>query len=266
MSRLMVVTVGTSLFQSASWDGSHQGFQNALGKTDWANYQKYWAVDRKNQGLRSPDFRRKNDNGLEEIFHSQLTAQNTKQWAEWLTPYDSLITPIMRYSAEIATILRFAEKESAMKSGMTWNACLNGYDICFIHDLDPKSYSHIAAQHNLAYLEKLIGSVSALSSDRKRANKSILNLSGNTPASLVEGLNEFQKFLLKAKAHRPYYEQIDIVITGGYKAYSMVGYGFLLQDRFRVIYQHEEFEDVVIQDKNTFISGEKEEPFVPIIP
>ena len=171
----------------------------------------------------------------------------------------------MRYSAEIATILRFLEIEKD-KLGTDWQDIVNSYKIIFVRDSAEDSPSYAAAAHSLHYLQQMFGQTESFSSE-KLQYKSIEGFSGKVPKFLAEGLQEFQNFLINIRGERdPGYETIDIVISGGYKAYGMVGYGFLLQERFRVIYQHEKFKEVFIQDKDTLRVGKAPGfKFIPII-
>ena len=93
MSKLMVVPVGTSLFQSASWDKDNEDLIKTLG-LDWEHYAKNWTLNEHNKGLHSPDYRKKHDGGLDERFRNLLTTQNAEQWSEWLANYTPGVTPV----------------------------------------------------------------------------------------------------------------------------------------------------------------------------
>ena len=254
MERLMVVTVGTSLFQSASWDQIDKIFPESA-KTYRNYYQKYWISDENNGGLDSPDYRRKNDFGLEEYFQNELKSENAETWSNWIASYQTIITPKMRYSAELATLLNYADILAKWEN-CSWVEALNKYDIYFIHDFEPESHSCIAAKHNCVYARKIL-----VENGFKFKPKQVImtyplkKFSGNEPLSLTHGLKAFQQWLLDAQFNMPPFEQIDVVISGGYKAYSLVGHGFLLDPRFRVVYQHEKFNHVVVQDRDKLSIG-----------
>lgn len=262
MGKLMIVTVGTSLFQSASWNKDEEGLKLIL-RGSWEHYSRFWAVDEEDRGLRSPEYRKKNDYGLEALFKKELTIENANAWVSWLAPYDnSPKTHKMRYSAEIATILSFAESESKARQ-QSWQEYLRGYEIYFVHDSDVNSPTARAAKHHEAYLQRLMAGGVELPNIKCWGIK---DFSANSPRQLGDGLRSYQGFLKDARFTLERFESIDVIISGGYKVYGLVGYGFLLDERFRVIYLHEELLDAVIQSKDTLKVGSTLEiPFLAII-
>jgi len=251
MAKLMVVTVGTSLFQSASWNKDDENFKEVLGSY-WESYAKHWAADEDDKGLRFPEYRRKNDFGLEALFKTELTHNNAETWAQWLAPYAGAPkTHKMRYSGELTTILSFAENE-AKAARQSWQDFLREYEIYFVHDADMNAETARAAQHHAVYLQKW------LQREAESGNVKcwkISGFSGKSPQELSEGLRSYQDFLQNARFDVKKFECIDVVISGGYKVYGLVGYGFLPDARFRVVYQHEELLEAIVQSKDKFQVG-----------
>lgn len=248
--KLLVVTVGTSLFHSASWDEENPVFCQELGKSEAKKYKTEWANPGDNRnlgGLHSPKLRMRNGGALEDRFKEKLkaTEKNVARWAEWVAlPVEA--GALMRYSAEIATILSLAKSES-LAAGQTIEEFLAGYaGIYFFYDDDENSLAHIAAKHNMTYLQKMIGATPG-----KIRSKEIAEFSAETPHKLAQGLRAYRELMTRLRDNNPN-AMVDIVISGGYKVYGLIGYGFLSQDRFRIIYLHEEMPEVVIQNKTTF--------------
>lgn len=249
--KLLVVTVGTSLFHSASWNEKNPDFCKELGKADAKKYQTEWANPGDNRnlgGLHSPKLRMRNGGALEDRFKEKLiaTEKNVARWAEWVAlPVEE--GALMRYSAEISTIISFAQHEGR-RSGKKWQEILQEYYIDFICDNDQLLPANVAARHNRVYLQRLFdGNPDHL------ACKEFSYLSNLEPHLLYKGLLAFQTYLKEMQAWvKPVvFKNIDIVISGGYKIFGLLGFGFLLDERFRIIYQHEESNKVFIQDKDT---------------
>lgn len=263
MEKLMIITVGTSIFHSACWDKNHQDFKKELGDV-WQEYCDNFAnpgVSGYPGGLRDPEKRRREGKVLENFFKEHLNGITADSWPEWVAPFEPPASPALRYSAEIATILRFAENE-AERCGTTWQAILEPYDFYFVHDSDTSSLSGIAGLHNRTYLERLLNT--------EPGRIKFVDISGfsehKKPQQLIKALQEYRSFLKQAKnSVEPYYDTIDMVITGGFKVYGVVGYGFLSNDKFRTLYMHDESSRVIIQSPNTMrIDNDREAPLPAI--
>lgn len=263
MQKLMIITVGTSIFHSACWNKDHPDFIKELGDI-WQEYCESFAnpgVSGDPGGLFDPEKRRKEGKNLENFFKDRLKGNSAGCWPEWVATFDPPDSPAHRYSAEIATILCFAENE-ADKVDSTWQKVLEPYDFYFVHDSDTASLSGIAGLHNRTYLEKLLNTESG-----RMKSVEISGFSEHkNPRLLIKALKEFRLFLSQAKASvQPLYDTIDIVISGGFKVYGVVGYGFLLNHNFRTLYMHDESSRVIIQDRKTMrIDNDREEPFPAI--
>lgn len=263
MKKLMVVTVGTSIFHSAFWDQTHPDFKKELGNL-WEEYCNKFAnpgVSSEPGGLFDPEKRRREGKNLESFFKDRLKGNDAGRWTEWVAPFNPPDSPALRYSAEIATILCFAENEAG-KNETNWQKILDPYDFYFVHDSDTASLSGIAGLHNRKYLEKLLNGKSG-----RIQFKAISGFAEHkNPRTLIKALREFRSFLINAKASvKPLYDTIDVVISGGFKVYGVVGYGFLFNHNFRTLYMHDESSRVIIQNRKTMrIDNDPEELFPAI--
>jgi len=260
MKKLMIITVGTSIFHSACWNKDHPDFKKELG-TLWEEYCDKFAnpgVSGDPGGLSDPEKRRREGKNLESFFKCHLKGSSAGKWPEWVAPFDPYMSPALRYSAEITTILRFAEKE-ADKVGSTWQKSLEPYDFYFVHDSNTGSFSGIAGLHNRTYLEKLLNTKPG-----RIKPKAISGFAEHqNPRALINALREFRSFLNKADSCvEPLYDTIDLVISGGFKVYGIVGHSFLSSRKFRILYMHDESSRVIIQNQNIMrIDNDIEESF-----
>lgn len=247
MKKLMIITVGTSIFHSACWDKEHPDFKKELGD-DWQEYCDKFAnpgVGKNPGGLSHPEKRRREGKKLEDFFKEHLNGSSADRWPEWVAPFDLPNSPALRYSAEIATILRFAENE-AERCCTKWQKILEPYDFYFVHDSDTTSPSGIAGLHNRVYLKELLHiDINQLKP------KTIADFSSKKSRNLMKALAEYRNFLNEKRVLLNIYDAIDVIISGGYKIYGLIAYGFLSSPKLRVIYMHEEAEQVVIQDKES---------------
>jgi hypothetical protein len=238
MSKVMYVTVGTSLFHSASWEA--EAIRHDVG------YYHEWTDE---ETLKSPEDRKRAIHGrkIQESLESALTATNAGQWADRLAS-DLLsgkpdTTTVMRYSAELATILKLFEDKGGATA--TLGDFLRSYDHIYLPcDSSGKgtaSLPYAAAHHLAAYLNRLAGNdgllaqplpVPGLSSDRRDV------LLGETT-----GLGQLSKLIENEKA-----TQQDFVISGGYKLYGVYLYPLLeAEDRsVRLLYIHEDGNQLLV--------------------
>ena len=250
MRKLMIVPVGTSLFQSASWDKDKENFEKVLG-ADHEHYTNYWAVNEQGRGLHAPDYRKKHDGGLDERFKNLLTAQNADEWSQWLAKYTPDTTPVMRYSAELATILSFARIEF----GQEWSQKLSDYTIVFIHDDHEKEPGFIAAVHLKAYLKKIIkGGIVTTKSIPAFSSVSAVDME----KSLLDYYALLHKVLEPDNELGQSFNHVDIITSGGYKIYTIASSRMLKDQRYRIIYQHEQSFEVIIQQGKFYRFGKRE--------
>ena len=54
------------------------------------------------------------------------------------------------------------------------------------------------------------------------------------------------------------FNQVDIITSGGYKIYSIASSRMLHNSKYRIIYQHEQSNEVIIQQSNSYKIGRSE--------
>lgn len=247
MSNLMIITVGTSLFHSASWDERNTGFLDRLG-SQADNYKDNWANARIKGdigNLYKPDDRKIECPELVLKFKELLTADNAKEYAQYAADYQE--GDEMRYSAELATILAYARQ---MNPG-NWKQYLSDYEIVFVIDEDENNPSHIAAVHNAACLAKIAGL-----DDKKISAQKISYLSSIEPDKLKSALLDFQKYIhdeKEANQKTKKYQTIDLIVSGGYKIYGFVSFREISADT-QLIYMHEAASKIFIHQPNAIIA------------
>jgi hypothetical protein len=241
VSRAMFVTVGTSLFHSASWEPVEDLMIAVPGYEAWT----------RGDLLVSPE-RRKSAKDAERTLaglKSRLLEQNASIWAARLPAELRSGRPdrgtVMRYSAELATILKLGEHEP--QSSGSFGDFLRSYEAVRLVS-DPTFYadrgrlSNVAAHHLAAYLAALApGWAGARPED-------VPGLSSADPDEFLpdddgSGLPLLAKKLRMA-ADR--HQSIDLVVSGGYKIYGIYLAPLLASSRFRIVYLHEESERLLI--------------------
>src|SRR5258708_2708508 len=109
MPRAMLVTVGTSLLHSASWEPDPALLIEIPPYAGWMAREFLVSPDLRRSDVRSAFIRAK--------LEKRLTAGNTWTWTERLPRdlRDGAPAPgtLMRYSAELSTILKLAEESDA---------------------------------------------------------------------------------------------------------------------------------------------------------
>ena len=251
MNRAMFLTVGTSLFHSASWEPVEDLKIAVPGYEAWTREDL----------LLSPE-RRKSAKDAEHTLaglKSRLLEHNASTWAARLPADLRSGRPdrgtAMRYSAELATVLKLAEHEP--QGGGALGDFLRSYDaVRLVSDStfypDRGRLSNVAAHHLAAYLAALApGWTGARPED-------VPGLSSADPRELRpddegSGLPLLAK-KLRTAADR--HQSIDLVVSGGYKIYGIFLAPLLASARFRIIYLHEESERLLI------LPGRGEDPAI----
>jgi hypothetical protein len=241
MTRAAFLTTGTSLFHSATWD-----FEGGL-RLEIPEYEVWTRPPL----LRSPEARksaREADLILAKL-KEHLRLDNTASWSlrlasdlRWGTPDPGTV---MRYSAELSTLLKVAEHEP--QGDGTLGDFLRSYAaVAFV--CDPRFYpgrgqaSHVAASHLAAYLN-------ALAPEWGRARvEEVPGLSSSKPEELrpADDTSGLPNLVRKLRQAAERHDSIDLVISGGYKVYGAVLAPLLGSARFRMIYIHEEGEQLLI--------------------
>jgi hypothetical protein len=232
--RVMYVTLGTSLFSSATWEPTPE----LLGRVP--RYREWIDSDLKPDARLMSPFSRDVRDGM----RTHLRGNNAETWGAWL-PEDlrdgkPLPATLLRYSAELTTILRLAETRPA---GTSLADFLNGYaEIRFVHDdrssAEGTNYPYIAAVHLAHYLNVIAGS-------RRAMPVPISGLSSTDPDEVLAGMERFGNEIKQAMER---FRWFDFIASGGYKLYGT----FLADLRYqsnisaRLVYLHEESQSVFV--------------------
>jgi len=234
--KLMLVTTGTSLFESASW-----------GDGDWINdekmevYREWLKPGSINEPgpLISHNKRVRHERAEEIIsfFEENLTVDNAKEWANYFAKEIKRKPGTLRYSAELSTIFDFA-----MKKRQDWQGFLNEYQIQFICDENETSLSRIAAEHSLAYLKSIE------KMERLNANvKTISGLSSTISDELRDAFDNLQNYFMEQANIN--FEEVVIIISGGYKIYPLAFSSIFCENEnnnnIKIIYRYEEINQIL---------------------
>jgi hypothetical protein len=232
----MFITMGTSLFHSATWEPGAGALAALPEYRDWTQGEL----------LTSPDKRMSCGNSakIREGLKILLDARDTGSW--WgclpkdLRDGNPSATTLMRYSAELSTLLKLADEEG---EGKSLKEFLTSYEqIRLVYDPDGpadegKNLPMVAATHLLSY-------INGMAADPARASfLKIPGLSSREPSELLgedTGLGKLGDEICAALVS---WDQVDIIISGGYKIYGI----FLapvveeIEGKIaRMIYVHEE--------------------------
>src|SRR4029077_12952098 len=229
LSKVMFVTVGTSLFHSASWE------TDSL-TAEIREYREWTAGN----ALCSPEARKRTRNAerIEAALEKGLCAGDYDLWTRRL-PEDLLsgspnMDTVMRYSAELATILKTWNLTSEFQ---TFGDFLRSYST--IHLLaDPSFRLPFQAARHLApalnTLARNVGPAQLLP---------VYGFSSTDPGVLLgdhTGLGRLARFILQDLKDAL---QVDLVVSGGYKLYGITFTSLLWwfpEKKVRLLYIHEE--------------------------
>lgn len=206
----LVVTVGTSLFTSASW-GLESPFGEIPGYTRWAGA---W--------LEEPGRRRSASGQTDDEIGERLSRRDPDD----LEHFEWRPSRARRYSAEVTTLLRWMQNQGGddLKAFLT-----SRYrTIDWVCPVDPEDPARIAAEYLVEVCRRKLGIAAA----RLRP---VL-----TSPSILDRLRHFRDYLQGLPAG----EGVDLVVSGGYKVYSMFASAFAAsadrRERWKVIYVYEE--------------------------
>lgn len=219
MIKQMYITVGTSLFESATWE-----------PTDWVLERcpdyKYWCDNP--HFLDNPESRRTQNSqsgrirdGLRQV----LREGAPEDWAQHLPPglldRDSHPTQSLRYSSELTTLIKMAQYHPEGEPEFTsLRQCLESYHAIFvITDEDQTQPAALAAAHLVAYLQRIVD-------DERVASLPVPWLSSTEPSVLLDqkqstGLGSLIK-RIRERQKDGRATQVDLIATGGYKVYGIV--------------------------------------------
>ena len=263
MTRLMFFTVGTSLFHSASWEPTNDLLADA------PSYRELVHEERKT----SPEARAVCRRARLEL-EDALTEANAARWAGYLPAVllrdgRHAADSVLRFSAELATLLRLVEQENEGRSARRF---LQNYAHLFVltdptaPPRDATRRSWVAAVHLTAYLDAIAGGSAAELSPVP----GLASLDREILFSADSGLPLLSRRIGDLKRDRDA-EFVDVVITGGYKIYGLVlarllGREPLAHAAARLIYGHESGGNLlIVRDAEISYDGKSVSPsaFLP---
>ena len=210
MKHFVVITVGTSLFHSATWrcEGSLAGIS---GYKRWTEEKAF---------IESPRLRDRDPALVSSRLGDLLTEDNSEELAAFLPDElamgDFLPKETMRFSAEIASLVKLAAVERCTPAEL-----LKKLDGCYL-PADPlrrpvdqkRNPSYVAAVHLKEYFDHIAGAEVA-------SLWGVTGLASLRPKELVLGLEDLLERLrsLEPKG-QPF--RLDLLIAGGFKVYGTV--------------------------------------------
>ena len=233
MPRSLLITVGTSLFESASWEPTASPLRRNQ------HYQAWIA-----SCLENPTYRRRFASAHEQLV-SLLQTDNAEHWVKHLAEdlRKDYPTQALRYSAEMTTLIRLAAETAPVREYLdTFDHILLPYDPSEPvkgKDDRPVATSRVAAHHIAAYLRSLtVGTVTV---------KAIEGLSSREPADLRRGLVALRRLADSLTGDGC---ALDLITSGGYKIYGHVLYPLAAcRTDVRLHYLHETGAGVVTLDR-----------------
>lgn len=271
MSKVMYITMGTSLFNSASWELGTLPIE-PRHRSDFRYYEKWLSdvperYDRQGRCPRnSPDARLTSPyaDRNRAALAKHLKRENGPQWAKALPQALRDGTPIpgdvMRFSAEMSTLLKlyeYSEEEADSPRYDSFGEFLRSYSRIevLLDDRLPAAglepLGNAAGQHLIAYINEITGRETARGCE-------IGWLSSTEPDKLIRGLGELARTIEKdVKADVPH---LDLVISGGYKIYGVVMAHLTTSGKpgARIIYIHETGSKLIsFQEHQIAIEGHK---------
>lgn len=231
MKKVMFVTVGTSLFHSASWEASTEVLRDVAGYDQWTSEQL----------LREPEARKKSPAGarIQDRLEFVLNVDNAAAWAERLAgdllSGETDFTTVMRYSAELATILKLYQEEARSETLPEFlRSYTHIYLPCDTSAQGAAPLAYVAANHLAAYLNRLAEANGMLAKIMPIPGLSSIVqdelLGTNTGLGLLA-----DRLVGETEAA----DQVDFVISGGYKLYGVFLYPLLETKKARLLYIYE---------------------------
>lgn len=232
--KVLFVTVGTSLFHSASWE------PEALER----DVPEYFQWTRDEEVLSEPEARKRTPAAtrIQSRLEFVLRSDNAGEWAQRLardlTDGEPDPATAMRYSAELATLLKLFEAEGSR--GESLADFLGSYERIYLpcdsSGQGPARLAYVAAHHLASYLNRLAGN------PLLAEPLPVPGLSSTTPDVLLgenSGLGRLSHLILNNVDGA---DRQDFVISGGYKLYGIYLRPLLdREDReVRLFYIHED--------------------------
>lgn len=221
--RTLIVTVGTSLFASASW--------KCEGPFSKVRDYKSWLTD---ENLKNPGGRRsrgwRTSAALEKVICSD--PEGTAAY------FDLDVYQPLRYCGEITTLLRVFEQECQGDESFEDFLRRRYPKIRLLASADEENDSNIVARH----LRKIMYTILAHPDVEVAAV-----LRGLRLPNLIRHFREY----LEKQASSSEDRNVDLLVTGGYKAYSILAGHWVAQGGggWRVLYLHEDEKlDLVVEE------------------
>ncbi len=218
-NKLLIITIGTSLYTSASWN-----FAGWMPKAypEWTPFY----------GLPSSRATSENATTIKEDLSTKIlnSENNVTHFLQALV--DPALGSEMRYSAEIATTLLYVQ---SIDHGKFWKENLSEYKVVLFCD-EGNNDSRAIAKHTKAYLEKWMTDFSGWEVDLEPIN----DFSATEPGSLTGAMREYsaacEKYVNMLGAE---WAELVFNISGGYKIYGIHPARLLKKDKVIAIYLHE---------------------------
>jgi len=226
----IIITVGTSLFHSATWQW--QDKPKFMDNAEWASYQNDFLSSGGTGGLWFPEKRKMRGELVDLCLRANLKAKDAAAWEPAVADYlgGDPTKSRRRYSAEITSLLAFAEK---FNEGVGWQNFLKGADIFFA--CDETSPTTDCAEH-LRYISRKLSGGDL----HKIHHKPLPGFSAQEPDELLRGLDKFDELVWQLIDSSKKYDEIQIIVSGGYKVYAIQALNHLPTGRLKVHYMHEE--------------------------
>lgn len=221
-NKLLVITIGTSLYTSASWNSD-----GCMPK----DYPEWISL------CKLPSSRATSENATtikKDLSVRILNSEND------ITPFTQVLAEPelgleMRYSAEIATTLLYIR---SIDHGKPWKENLSEYKVVLFYD-EGNNDSRAIAKHTKAYLEKWMTDFY----EWEVGLESINDFSATEPGSLIGAMKEYSAACEKYVAMLGVeWAELVFNISGGYKIYGIHPARLLKKDKVIAIYLHESSE------------------------
>jgi hypothetical protein len=222
MSKIIVTTIGTSLYESASWNYDPHNPPPFL-------IPEYAEWVTKTDLLNSPSKRKTQVYSGKLINHIKTTFENMdpEQIKTNVIPYlaDYRSEQEMRYSAELGAVLKY----SYSLNREDWKEALSQYDMVVLYDDDDKSSK--ACAHHFKYSLKKLNAINV-------NLRPIEYFSSTNNAELQYAINKMGEYLEEIIRDQNN-QEIILNTNGGYKIYGYYGFRYANSVRVKTIYWHE---------------------------
>lgn len=245
----MIVTVGTSLFRSASWENSGC-LLDIVGYDAWLSNSCLANPELRAAYLPADAITGRTGESIISQLQASISAPNAAKWTQQVAI--DFAHPL-RYSAEVATILRLAEAEGlASLDQALLSRFLRRYEhLAFLTAGDRTDLGHRAAHHLAEQVAALAGTGTVLPGLIRVETA----LRGSNLTERVRSLVTHLDGLGGT--------EYDLVISGGYKVFAAIcGQWLVGRPRCRLVYLHEA-EGTLIRHVSDRIQIDEDEVVIP---